>query len=83
MFRDKLDQFACAALDWLTSQFALAYELAVGHPRQTAKGVVAALLFVGAHYGLNLPEWAQVGLVISLTAYLGASGRDRQQRRSL
>lgn len=82
MFKAKLDQLTCASLDLLMRALAALRELAWLNRRMTAKGVVAALVFVGARFGLDVSTETQAALATGLFIYLGLVGRDRPKQRS-
>lgn len=82
MFNEKLDRFACAALDLLGRALAALRELAWVNRRMTAKGLVSAAVFLGARYGLDISQETQALLATLLFTYLGLAGRDKQRRRT-
>lgn len=83
MFKDKLDRFACAALDHLGRALDALWELAWLNRRMTAKGLVSALVLAAAHFGFEVSTGTQALLASALVAYLGLAGRDKQRRRTL
>jgi hypothetical protein len=72
--RQQLMGFVMRALEAL-------FELAWRHRRMTAKGVVCALVFVGARYGFEISADTQAALVVLITLYLGIVGRDKPRRK--
>lgn len=80
MLKERLNQFACALLDWIMSALAALWELAWLNRRMTAKGIVAAVVFLAARYGWDISPDAQAALAVGITLYLGLVGRDRHHR---
>lgn len=81
MFRQKLAQLGARALDALAAAAAALFDLALRNPRMTAKGVVVALVFLGASRGLELSAETQAGLATLIIVVLGAVGRDKPRKR--
>lgn len=82
MFRERLDQLACSALDLLMRALAALRELAWHNRRMTAKGVAAAVVFAAAHFGFRVSTETQVALATALFFFLGLVGRDRPKQRN-
>jgi hypothetical protein len=60
-------------------QLAAIHDLAFLNPRMTAKGAVAALAIVGAHFGLDFSAATQTEIAAVILLYLGIAGRDRKK----
>lgn len=75
--RERLDALCAALILWLTRQIEVFHELVFLNPRMTARGVVLALVYFGARFGLHISDGAQAMLVAVIVLYLGISGRDK------
>lgn len=81
MWKQKLDEFASALLDWLMSQCAALWWLIRHNPRMTVKGLTAVAVYAAAHYGFEISAEWQALLATVLLGYLGVAGRDEHKRR--
>lgn len=73
MNRQRLNEILMRAL-------AALWTMAMLNRRMTAKGVVGALVLVGARYGFDVSAETQTFLAGAIVLYLGLVGRDHQRR---
>ena len=66
--------------EFLTRGLEAIFELAWLNRRMTARGLVAAVVFLAARYGFEISAETQAGLATLIFLYLGLVGRDRQRR---